>query len=85
MHDIEGPDHKTELFTSHTADAAYAVDLITRMAKAVGEAMAQRAKSGQRYLDDEDERHLLGSELWDEMCHAIGWDIDWDAVYNGKE
>lgn len=77
-------ERKTEIFTSHTPDAAYAVDLISRMAKAIGEAMAQRASDGQRYREDEDERHLLGPELWDEMCHAIGWDIDWEAVANGR-
>lgn len=84
MHNIEGPDHKTELFTSHTADAAYAVDLITRMAKAIDSAMLKRSEEDLGYRDDEDIRHLLGQELWDEMCHAIGWDIDWDAVANGR-
>lgn len=77
-------DRKTEIFTSYTHDAAYAVGLITRMAKAVDDSMAKRAIDGQRYRDDEDIRHLLGPDLWDEMCHAIGWDIDWDAVANGR-
>lgn len=75
---------KSELFTSHTPDAAYAVDIITRMAKAIDAEMGRRAFERLPYNDDEDIRHLLGQELWDEMCHAIGWDIDWDEVYNRK-
>lgn len=78
-------DRKTEIFTSHTADAAYAVDLITRMAKAIDAAMRDRAVDDCFYRDDEDIRNLLGPELWDEMCHAIGWDIDWDAVANDRK
>lgn len=76
---------KTEMFTAYGADARYAVDLITRMCKAIDAEMARRADNELRYGDKEDVRALLGSDLWDEVCHAIGWDIDWDAVNRGTQ
>jgi hypothetical protein len=76
---------KTEIFIAHSADARYAVDLVTRMCKAIDAEMSRRADDGLRYRDEEDVRALLGSALWDEVCHAIGWDIDWDAVNRGTQ
>lgn len=75
---------KTELFAEAWRDdhAKYAVDLITRMAKSIDSAMLKRSEEDLGYRDDEDIRNLLGPDLWHEMCHAIGWDIDWDEVYN---
>lgn len=67
---------RTELFTADNKHALYAVDLITRMAHAIDAAMVKRAAEDLGHREDEDIRHLLGPDLWSEMCHAIGWDID---------
>lgn len=61
---------KTELFASNDAHARYAVDLLYRLAKAM-----------EAHVDC-DLKAALGDELHHELCHAIGWDIDWDAVRN---
>lgn len=77
---------QAELFLSlDNPHAAYAVGLITRMAKAIDEEMGRRARDELPYRDDEDVRNLLGPDLWSEMCHAIGWDIDWEAVHYGHQ
>jgi len=28
----------------------------------------------------ESEKDVLGQDLYDRVCHAIGWDIDWDEI-----
>lgn len=61
---------KTELFADPNEHAMYAVDLITRVLKALEPQV------------DYDLRKALGDELHHEACHAIGWDIDWERVYN---
>lgn len=60
----------TELFGSTNEHARYAVDLLTRVVKKVEEA------------NDYDARKVLGGNLWREVCHAVGWDIDWEALAN---
>lgn len=61
---------KTELFASVEPHARYAVDLIYRL--------VMRVESSPQV--DHNLRDIVGPELWDEVCHAIGWDIDWDKV-----
>lgn len=76
---------KPEIFTFNSADARYAVNLVTRMCKTIDAEMLRRSNGEARYRADEDVRALLGPDLWDEVCHAIGWDIDWDAVCRGTQ
>ena len=65
---------KTELLTSYSDDARYAVDLITRIVRAI-------ERHGDATLAE-----ILGSqELADEVHHAIGWDIDWETIYQGMQ
>lgn len=64
------PTPRAELFCSIDPQAQYAVDLIYRM--------VQRIEPHVNH----DLRAILGPEMWSEVCHAIGWDIDWDAVSN---
>ena len=67
---------KAELFLNHysSPDAAYAVDLLTRVVSAL-------LRPGDSTLAE-----IVGDEsLADEVHHAIGWDIDWDEVYNGRQ
>jgi len=59
---------KTELFASPDAHAQYAVDLLYRLAKAIDPIVSF------------DMKKALGEELHDELCHAIGWDVDWDEA-----
>ena len=60
----------TELFSSINEHAMYSVDLITRIIKALEPHV------------DYDLCKLLGENLHSEVCHAIGWDIDWDELAN---
>jgi len=59
---------KTELFSDSNPHAEYAVDLITRIVKAYEPHVQYDLES------------KLGPDLWSEVCHAIGWDIDWDKM-----
>ena len=61
---------QTELFSSINEHALYGVDLITRILKALEPKV------------DYDLKAALGEDLHSEACHAIGWDIDWDALSN---
>jgi hypothetical protein len=59
----------TELFAAQNSPhARYAVDLLTRLVKA------------REVGADYDLKGQIGPDLWSEVCHAIGWDIDWDKV-----
>lgn len=64
------PTPHADLFCSTDPQAQYAVDLIYRMVQCIENHV------------NHDLRTILGQEMWSEVCHAIGWDIDWDAVRN---
>ncbi len=62
---------RQELFaTINNPTAEYAVDLITRLVKAMEPHIEYDLKS------------RIGEDLHSEVCHAIGWDIDWEAIHN---
>lgn len=58
------------------------LDLLTRIVRQLDEVAGdgEVADALEVARADCDARHLLGEDLWNEVCHAIGWDIDWDSI-----
>ena len=61
--------NKKDLYLNPEPHARYASDLISRFVMALEKSKVP--------IDIE---KICGPDLWKEICHAIGWDIDWDKI-----